>query len=88
MAEFSKQWISINEGIDGSWDFDIDEIASTIKNDHYTPCVCEGFGFVAIGKNDIGETILAYRNWETNSDEIKWKHLNDVINEEIDRHGK
>ena len=85
MAEFSKQWISINEGTDSGWDFDIDEIASTIKNEHYTPVVCEGFGFVVIGKTETGDVILGYRNHET--DEIEWKSFNDVINEEISRHG-
>ena len=89
MAEFSKQWLEVNgDGETGGWDFDIEAVASTISNSHYSHYICEGFGFVAIGKNEIGETILAYRNWESNTDEIQWKNLIDVINEETERHGK
>ena len=87
MAEFSKQWLEVNGETEG-WDFDIEEIASTISNDHYSHYICEGLGFIAIGKTEIGEIILAYRNWESDTDEIQWKNLTDVINTEIERHGK
>jgi hypothetical protein len=81
MAEFSKQWAELN-GETGCWDFDIEEIASSIPNNHHTQCICEGFGFVEIGKNDIGEIILGYRNWKTNDDDVDYKHLSDVIKEQ------
>ena len=87
MAEFSKQWLEVNGETEG-WDFDIEEIASTISNDHYSHCICEGLGFIAIGKTEVGEIILAYRNWESDTDEIQWKNLADVINTETERHGK
>ena len=41
-------------------DFDIEEIASTLKPDYYKSFICEGFGFLAIGKNTEDEIILFF----------------------------
>ena len=79
MAEFSKQWTELNDP-ELPWDFDIEEIASTLEKEHYTPIICEGLGFVAIGKDESGKIMLAYRNWTT--DEIYWKTLEYVIKTE------
>ena len=58
MAEFSKQWAEIYDP-EFPWDFDIEEIASTIPKGHYKPMICEGFGFYGIGvKMDGGISIL------------------------------
>ena len=53
MAEYSKQYCEI---WDPEWphDFDIEKIANTLKPDYYKSFICEGFGFTAIGKVDIG----------------------------------
>ena len=58
MAEFSKQWAEIYDP-EFPWDFDIEEIASTIPKGHFKPMICEGFGFYGIGvKMDGNISIL------------------------------
>lgn len=61
MAEFSKQWCEANDP-QMPWDFDILEIASNLDKEYYSPQVCEGFGFIAIGKDNEGHIILAFEN--------------------------
>jgi hypothetical protein len=51
MAEFSKQWCELNDPEMPS-DFDIMEEFHKLKEDCYVPYICEGFGFIAIGKMD------------------------------------
>lgn len=80
MAEFSKQYCEKHD-TEFPHDFDILEIAETLENEFYTPIICEGFGFLAIGKTENGEIILAYRPESGNvEDEIIWKSYNEVIN--------
>ena len=76
MADFSKQYCEINDP-EMPYDFDILQIANQVLPDHYIPIICEGFGFVAIGKNEQDEIILAYR---AEDDLIEWKSYNEVIN--------
>jgi hypothetical protein len=71
MADFSKQWCELNDP-EMPADFDIEEIAANMENDHYFPIICEGFGFVAIGKNNDGKIILAFRD-DNDQDYIKWQ---------------
>lgn len=80
MAEFSKQYIETPNSEFDIWDFDILEIAETLEPEHYTPIICEGFGFIAIGKNEKGEIILAYPKGFDPDSEIEWKSYNEVIN--------
>jgi len=75
MAEFSKQY-SENVDRDFSWDFDILEIAQGLSSNHYLPYICEGYGFIAIGKDDSGEIILGFRN---QVDDIEWKSYHEVV---------
>ena len=75
MAEFSKQYCEAHDP-EMSWDFDIDQMAKQVQPEHYIPIICEGFGFVAIGKNEEGETILGYRK---PNDEIEWKLYKDIL---------
>ena len=75
MAEFSKQYCEHHDHEFG-WDFDILEVASKIENGFYLPHICEGYGFVAIGKDESGEIILAFR---TQNDEVEWKPYPEVI---------
>lgn len=79
MAEFSKQYIQNFESEIGGWDFDIEEIAKGLEPEFYTPVICEGLGFVAVGKDINGRIILAYRNEKT--DIIYWKSLEESIKE-------
>ena len=59
MAEFSKQWCEINDP-EMSWDFDILEEARKLKPDHYISIICEGFGFLGIGKKSDGTLQLYF----------------------------
>jgi hypothetical protein len=80
MAEFSKQYCELHDP-HFTPDFDILEIAESLDPDHYTPIICEGFGFLAIGKKEDGSIILAFRPKSGNmEDEIIWKSYNEVIN--------
>ena len=83
MAEFSKQWVELNDPEMG-WDFDIEAIASEMPNSTMTDYyLCEGFGAVAIGKDDNGEIQLAIATGNYNDEghiEVEWKALEEVIN--------
>lgn len=82
MADFSKQYCELQ--LSNSYDFDILEIADGLEPEHYTPIICEGFGFIAIGKNENNEIILAFRPPISEfKDEVVWKSYNEVINGEI-----
>jgi hypothetical protein len=75
MAEFSKQYCE-HDDRDFSWDFDILEVAEPIPNGHCLMYICEGYGFIAIGKDESGEITLAYRG---QNDEITWKPYHEVV---------
>jgi len=77
MAEFSKQWCDSHNPDGIHHDFDIDQIAEKLENNHYVSYICEGFGFIAIGKDIIGNTILAFRDYD--DDHIIWKKYEDVL---------
>jgi hypothetical protein len=85
MASFSKQWCDINDPQMSS-EFDINEIADGLEPNHYTPIICEGFGFIAIGKDPNNEVLLAIPTGATETDEngqifdaIIWEPYNNVI---------
>jgi hypothetical protein len=77
MAEFSKQWAEKNDP-NFPWDFDILEIADSLPNENYLPYICEGYGFIAIGKTGNGEILLAIPNHD--NDTVLWKTFSEVIN--------
>ena len=83
MAEFSKQWVELNDQEMG-WDFDIEAIASEMPNNTMTDYyLCEGFGAVAIGKDENGEIQLAIATGNYNDEghvEVEWKTMEEVIN--------
>jgi len=86
MAEFSKQWAEINDPEFG-WDFDIEEIALQLKPNHYVPIICEGFGFIAVGKDENDDIMLAIPTGESEKDEndqiietVVWQPYKDIIN--------
>ena len=83
MAEFSKQWVELNDPEMG-WDFDIEAIASEMPNSTMTDYyICEGFGAVAIGKDENGEIQLAIATGNYNDEghiEVEWKALEEVTN--------
>jgi hypothetical protein len=82
MAEFSKQYTQRNDP-EFPYDFDIFEIAESLENGYYTPIICEGFGFIAIGKDAAGEIILAMPTGNISNDdlsEVEWKNISQIIN--------
>jgi hypothetical protein len=85
MAEYSKQWCDLNNPQTES-EFDINEITDGLEPNHYTPITCEGFGFIAIGKDPDNNILFAMPTGETVTDEhgqihdaIVWEPYNDVI---------
>ena len=85
MAEYSKQWCDLNDPQMKS-EFDINEIADGLESNYYTPIICEGFGFIAIGKTGEDEIVLAMPTGETMTDEngqifdnIVWEPYNNVV---------
>jgi hypothetical protein len=75
MAEFSKQYVDHNDR-DFGWDFDILEVAKGIPEEHSLPYICEGYGFIAIGKDYNGEIFLAFRKED---DKIEWKPYREIV---------
>ena len=80
MADFSKQWCDRYDKNGIKPDFDIIEIANDLEKGHYTPIICEGFGFTAIARDEEGEILLAIPS-ETYSEDntIVWKKYEDVV---------
>ena len=58
MADFSKQWCNINDP-DMPYDFDILEEFHKLPKNHYIPLICEGFGFLAIMRDENDVCLLA-----------------------------
>lgn len=85
MADYSKQYIDKYDQGGMKPDFDIIEEAKLLKPDTYIPIICEGFGFIAIGKSSDGRTMLAmpqpYKEGEEEA--FMWKDYEEIINEEI-----
>ena len=69
MADYSKQWVDTATKGDLPWSFDILDEASRIEPGYYLPIICEGYGFIAISKDNHGEIFLAFEDVEDN---IKW----------------
>lgn len=85
MADFSKQWCDKNDP-QMPFDFDIEEVANTLEPNHYASIICEGFGFLAIGKTADSEIVLAIPTGITHTDEqgqiyddIIWEPYNKTI---------
>lgn len=75
MAEFSKQYCERHLP-DLPGDFDISEVTNDLSLDHFVQYICEGYGFIAIGKDESGEILFAFRK---DIDEIEWKPYHEVI---------
>jgi hypothetical protein len=82
MADYSKQWVEMNDHKMG-WDFDIEAIAAEMKPGTINPYyICEGLGSVAIGKDDNGVVHLAISTgvFGDEGHEVHWKTLEEVLN--------
>ena len=82
MADFSKQWCELHDP-EMKADFDIHEIAQSLEKGHYTSIICEGFGFLAIGRDQDDSVLLAMpTGGEPDADgnsEIEWKKYEEII---------
>ena len=79
MADFSKQFCERNDmGFPG--DFDILEEFKILNESTYVSMICEGYGFVAIGKIE-GKCVLAIPDYE--EDTIVWASYEDIVGEEV-----
>lgn len=82
MADYSKQWVEMNDHKMG-WDFDIEAIAAEMKPGTINPYyICEGLGSVAIGKDENGVVHLAMATgvFGDEGHEVHWKTLEEVLN--------
>lgn len=80
MADFSKQWTENNDP-EMPWDFDIEEEFSKLNPGTYISMICEGYGFLAIGKSETGECILAVDAGvnENNEEMIRWSSYEEIV---------
>lgn len=76
MADFSKQWCEIHDP-EMPWDFDILEEAAKCKPNYAINYICEGFGFIAIGRDNEGEIVLAIPNYDDNT--MVWKSYDEIV---------
>lgn len=61
MAEFSKEYcFEKNMGFEG--DFSIKEIFENLEKDDHISIICEGYGFMAIARNQEDQCLVAYRD--------------------------
>lgn len=78
MAEFSKQYCQLNDmGFDG--DFDVYEEWAKLKPGYSVAYICEGFGFVAIGKKESGDDVIVYMNDWDNPENSKWVNFDEMV---------
>jgi hypothetical protein len=82
MANYSKQWVENNDPSGIEWDFDILEKADLLQVDTYVPEICEGYGFIAIGRSIDNEIMLAVPVPPLPDDTeemIQWVPYNEII---------
>jgi hypothetical protein len=92
MAEFSRQYCETFDS-EFPWDFDILEEFAHLEPDSMVNTICEGFGFVAIGKSAEGEMLLAEvvtdqpQDLDPNHHLIQWRTLDEFIEKTKQQHG-
>lgn len=59
MAEFSKEYC-LEKNMEFEGDFSIKEIFEKLEKDDYVGVICEGYGFMAIARNQEDLCLLAY----------------------------
>jgi len=79
MADFSKQWCDLNDP-EMPYDFDIVEEHNKLQPGYSIPWICEGFGFVMIGKGHSDEILLAIPDDEDHN-YINWIEYDEFIKE-------
>ena len=92
MAEFSRQYCETFDS-EFPWDFDILEEFAHLKPNSMINIICEGFGFIAIGRSNEGEMLLAEvvtdRPEGLADDEqlVQWRTLDEFIEKTKQQHG-
>ena len=61
MADYSKEYCALHMGAGFIGDFSIVDEVVTIPVNHYRSIICEGYGFIAIGKSLQGVVELGFR---------------------------
>ena len=85
MADYSKQWCELNDP-DMPHDFDIfEEFEYLAKNAMVTPVICEGFGFIAISRDEDDRCLLAFRD---SDGYILWEDYDQFMDRYINRNNK
>jgi len=81
MSEFSKQYCEIHDMGGMKGDFDIMEEYHKLTPGNYVPYICEGYGFIAIGKNDDMDEncILAMPVEDAPYGTVKWVDYSNVV---------
>ena len=82
MAEFSKQWCETYDPNGIRPDFDILEVAQTLEPDHYATYICEGYGFIAIAKDEHGNILLGMPTGDPINEEgtpVMWKNFDEIV---------
>jgi hypothetical protein len=52
-----------------------------LKPGNYVPYICEGYGFIAIGKtDDMDEECILAMPSNTSSRSVVWKKYNEIVN--------
>ena len=75
MAEFSSQYSQKYLGFEG--DFCIFQEAKKLKKETYTNLICEGYGFVALGKDENGDVKLAIPRGDL-YENVEWIGIEDL----------
>ena len=82
MAEFSKQYCELHD-MGSNGDFDVYEEFGKLEVGNYVPIICEGFGFVAIGKfEDDPETAKVYFRDDFDNESGTWVDFYEVLDDE------
>lgn len=83
MAEFSKEYCRIWDP-ELPHDFSIEEIAKDLHRGNHYPIICEGLGFVSIGKNNDGNIILAIPSENGTVEWVEYYHymMQQIIDKE------
>jgi len=82
MADFSKQYCELHDmGFEG--DFDIWEEFDKLEPEYYVPQICEGFGFIAILKDENGKCLLGMPKDATSNNmysrAVDWKPYEEIV---------
>ena len=78
MADFSKQWCDLHDP-EMPYDFDIEEIADELDPGYMNNAICEGFGFIAIAKDDDNRILLAFPVEDSKDRRVSWIEYQNYI---------